>query len=238
MNNRDRILAFLQSIAPTDATNADIGSRTGIKPHQQVFMITRDLMRAGEIKGLQAGKEWRYWWDGSGSNEAKTPSLPSKSTGSRASNQIAHAWDAANSIDLRLGMTWHPIGAKYKPYGFGKSLGVIDLSQEGLTSLIQDELSPALSSCRSRKSFADRKISNFEVIALSPAHSFLSRVTPITIDPRALRATSRRRDRGARRRDCCSKGPTLALSLDRNRPRANLGRAGPMHRDDNCSAMQ
>jgi len=63
VTNRDRVLEFLQSIAPTDASNSDIVARTGIKPHQQVFMITQDLMHAGWIKGRQAGREWKFWRD-------------------------------------------------------------------------------------------------------------------------------------------------------------------------------
>lgn len=61
MSNRDNVLAFLRSISPADASNEEIVGRTGIKPHQQVFMITRELLRTGIIKGRQAGKEWRFW---------------------------------------------------------------------------------------------------------------------------------------------------------------------------------
>jgi hypothetical protein len=61
MTNRDRVLAFLRSIAPADASNAEIVARTGIKPHQQIFSITRDLMHAGEIRGLRAGRDWRFY---------------------------------------------------------------------------------------------------------------------------------------------------------------------------------
>jgi hypothetical protein len=60
-SNRDRVLSFLQSISPADASNEEIVSRTGVKPHQQVFAITSDLRKKGAIKGVQAGKEWRFW---------------------------------------------------------------------------------------------------------------------------------------------------------------------------------
>lgn len=67
MSNRDRIVEFLRSAGHAGATNQEIVSRTGIRPHQQVFTITRDLMRQGRIKGVQSGKEWRFWlWDGDG----------------------------------------------------------------------------------------------------------------------------------------------------------------------------
>ena len=61
MSNQDRVLAFLRSISPADASNAEIVARTGIKPHQQVFIITRDLRQQGLIRGLQEGKGWRFW---------------------------------------------------------------------------------------------------------------------------------------------------------------------------------
>jgi hypothetical protein len=64
MSNRDRVLQFLRSIAPQDASNAEIVARTGIRPHQQVFMITRDLSEAGLIRGVRSGHEWRYRSEG------------------------------------------------------------------------------------------------------------------------------------------------------------------------------
>jgi len=63
MSNRDLVLDYLRSIAPGDASNGEIVARTGVRPHQQVFMITRDLMQLGQIEGLQAGHEWRFWCD-------------------------------------------------------------------------------------------------------------------------------------------------------------------------------
>ncbi len=58
--NRDKVLAFLEKVWPADASNAEIVSRTGIRPHQQVFALTRELMREGLIKGIQGGKDWRF----------------------------------------------------------------------------------------------------------------------------------------------------------------------------------
>jgi len=75
VTNEDRVLSFLGSIAPADATNAEIVSRTGIKPHQQVFMITRDLMRRALIKGVQSGKEWRFSVRGSRQRVRVSPAL-------------------------------------------------------------------------------------------------------------------------------------------------------------------
>jgi hypothetical protein len=46
MSNRDHVLQYLLSIGHAGATNEQIVSHTGIRPHQQVFMITRQLMQS------------------------------------------------------------------------------------------------------------------------------------------------------------------------------------------------
>lgn len=61
MTHTDTVLTYLQKITPREATNSDIVSKTGIRPHQTIFMITRVLMREGKIKGMQSGHEWRFW---------------------------------------------------------------------------------------------------------------------------------------------------------------------------------
>jgi len=60
MTNRERVLAYLSSIAPAEATNADICSGSGVEPHQQVFQITQRLVAEGFVWGRQYGKEWRF----------------------------------------------------------------------------------------------------------------------------------------------------------------------------------
>lgn len=60
MGNREEVLAFLNKIAPKSASNAEIVSHTHIRPHQQVFQITRRLMKEGRIKGRQVGREWVF----------------------------------------------------------------------------------------------------------------------------------------------------------------------------------
>jgi hypothetical protein len=60
MNNSDRVLAYLQSIFPGEATNAEIKTATGIQPHQQVFQITKRLMLAGKIRGRRLGNQWGF----------------------------------------------------------------------------------------------------------------------------------------------------------------------------------
>jgi len=103
MTNRERVIEFLHSIAPKDASNSEIVAHTGIKPHTQVFMITRELMQTGMVKGLQAGHEWRFWI-GEGSRESR-PVL------SENGNQCEpYEWDTIEVSECRLGMTWKSIG--------------------------------------------------------------------------------------------------------------------------------
>jgi protein gp37 len=50
-------------IGKLDLTGIDwviVGGESGPKPHQQVFVITRDLMVRGLIRGARSGKEWRF----------------------------------------------------------------------------------------------------------------------------------------------------------------------------------
>ncbi len=58
--NRERVLRYLRSIAPSGATNSEIEHATGVHPHQQVFMITQAFMRIGLIQGERQGYEWYF----------------------------------------------------------------------------------------------------------------------------------------------------------------------------------
>ena len=60
MTSREVVLGFLNKISPEAATNADIVSHTGIKPHQQVFQITQSLMKDGHVKGRRTGRKWYF----------------------------------------------------------------------------------------------------------------------------------------------------------------------------------
>jgi hypothetical protein len=106
MTNTDRVRDFLRSITPADASNAEISARTGVRPHQQVFMITRSLFGRGEINGAQAGHEWRYW-HGTESQPSQT-SLQQRARSSAADEP--YPWDTADLSECRIGMTWTPIG--------------------------------------------------------------------------------------------------------------------------------
>lgn len=72
MSNRQYVIEFLRSITPSDASNAEIVSRTMIKPHQQVFQITQALMKEGQVEGRLFGKEWRF-------RAIVVPSIPTSS---------------------------------------------------------------------------------------------------------------------------------------------------------------
>jgi hypothetical protein len=61
--NKERILDYLWSVAPEMATNSQIREGTEIRSHQQVYLLTRDLMYARLIQGEQRGHEWVFWAD-------------------------------------------------------------------------------------------------------------------------------------------------------------------------------
>jgi hypothetical protein len=54
------VLEFLQSIFPGYATNSEIVSRTGVRPHQQVYQKTQGLMAAGILHGRRIGRDWEF----------------------------------------------------------------------------------------------------------------------------------------------------------------------------------
>jgi hypothetical protein len=60
--NKERILDYLWSIAPERATNSQIRAATGISSHQQVYLLTQELMHT-YIRGEQRGSEWVFWAD-------------------------------------------------------------------------------------------------------------------------------------------------------------------------------
>lgn len=60
MGHREEVLGFLNKVAPRAVSNADIVSHTNIRPHQQIFQITRLLMDEGLIKGRRIGREWLF----------------------------------------------------------------------------------------------------------------------------------------------------------------------------------
>ena len=59
--NVERVLDYLWSVSPNSATNAEIRVATGIQPHQQVYMITSELVRKGKIRSRKTGREWVFY---------------------------------------------------------------------------------------------------------------------------------------------------------------------------------
>ena len=110
MSNRDRVLAFLQSIAPADASNSEIVARTGVRPHPQVFMITKDLRQTGQIKGIQAGHEWRFWYSGAESADRAVLARSEMRPIAASTSNEPYDWDSTEELDCRIGMTWVKLG--------------------------------------------------------------------------------------------------------------------------------
>ena len=70
---KERILDYLWSVSPEMATNSQIRQGTGIKSHQQVYLLTQELMYARLIRGEQRGKEWVFWTDESPATQLASP---------------------------------------------------------------------------------------------------------------------------------------------------------------------
>lgn len=60
MSNAELLLQTIDRIWPDWVSNAQLRSRTGIEPHQQVFQLTRNLTNNGRIEGERRGKEWFF----------------------------------------------------------------------------------------------------------------------------------------------------------------------------------
>jgi hypothetical protein len=73
------ILDWLWSVSPEGATNSQIRQGTGIKSHQQVYMLTRQLMGAGYVRGQRCGQEWVFWIDEPLATQLASPGPASRS---------------------------------------------------------------------------------------------------------------------------------------------------------------
>ncbi len=71
--NKERILDYLWSISPDGVTNSQIREATGIRSHQQVYLLTQELMHSGLIRGEQRGHEWTFWADESPAVQLASP---------------------------------------------------------------------------------------------------------------------------------------------------------------------
>jgi hypothetical protein len=61
MTNEQRVLGYLERIAPRAATNSEISRFAEVQPHPQVYMITKRLVDQGRLKAGRDGHEWRFW---------------------------------------------------------------------------------------------------------------------------------------------------------------------------------
>ena len=77
--HRERILDYLWSISPDWATNSQIQEATGIRSHQQVYLLTRELMGASLIRGERRGREWVFRADESLAIQLASPGWASYS---------------------------------------------------------------------------------------------------------------------------------------------------------------
>lgn len=76
MTNIEKVLDYLQRNAPNSFSNADLVNRTGVRPHNQVFQITRRLMEEGRVQGRLFGKDWLFWCDTHETRAKATPLAP------------------------------------------------------------------------------------------------------------------------------------------------------------------
>lgn len=58
--NKERVLDFLWSVGPQGATNSQIREATTINSHQQVYMITQELVGRGLLTKYRQGHEWIF----------------------------------------------------------------------------------------------------------------------------------------------------------------------------------
>ena len=76
--HRERILDYLWSISPDYATNNQIREATDIRSHQQVYLLTQELMYSHLIRGEQRGREWVFWTDESPAVQLASPGQASR----------------------------------------------------------------------------------------------------------------------------------------------------------------
>jgi CheY-like chemotaxis protein len=56
-----RVLAYLGSVAPAGATNAQIRQAAGLGSRQMTFVITRDLLRRHLVRAEQPDRRWVFY---------------------------------------------------------------------------------------------------------------------------------------------------------------------------------
>ena len=71
--NKERVLDYIWAVSPAGATNSQIQRGTDISSHQQVYLLTRELAGAGQIRGERRGRENVFWVDESVGAQLSSP---------------------------------------------------------------------------------------------------------------------------------------------------------------------
>jgi len=119
--NKERVLDYLWAISPDYATNSQIREATGIKSHQQVYLLTRQLMGSGRIRGEQRGHEWVFGADESPAVQLTSPGRASQVARSKAHETLSpRAFEglARSVMSARFGVPLKPGQAPGVPKEF------------------------------------------------------------------------------------------------------------------------
>jgi WD40 repeat protein len=140
--NKERILAYLRSITPSSATNSEIVANTGIRPHQQVYALTQELVTAGLILGEQIGREWSFRVSDS---SLDVPTLGDSMTFKEESRLTSRAFEALarEVMSARFGVGLKPgaVPEVQKQFDMVSSDGAI-VGDTKYYSLVRGELPP------------------------------------------------------------------------------------------------
>jgi len=109
--NKERVLEYVWAASPGGATNGEIQRETGITSHQQVYLLTRELMGPGWIQGEQRGREWVFWADESVGAQLSSPGEtgPGEPYGGTR-DSAAFAERAREAMSAHLGVPLAPGG--------------------------------------------------------------------------------------------------------------------------------
>ena len=106
--NVERVMDYIWSVGPQGATNTQIGGATGVKPHQQVYMITQELKRKGMIDSRKDGREWVFFIGESTEELLRSP-------GSAASDTALPKLSASQFEDLARQVFSQKYGTTLRP---------------------------------------------------------------------------------------------------------------------------
>jgi hypothetical protein len=105
---RERILDYLWSVSPNQTTNSQIQQGTGIRSHQQVYLLTQELLNAGRIKGEQRPGGWVFGADESPAIQLASPGPALRTTGKKAISPQAFEELAQEIMGQHFGMPLAP----------------------------------------------------------------------------------------------------------------------------------